>query len=64
MKRFLAAIQFLTIIPLPGGVVVLTNALNQILEINAEDLIPGVQGVCGVASMLEMADRSRQTLFI
>src|SRR3974390_957975 len=25
-------------IPLPGGVVVLTNALNKIVEINAEDL--------------------------
>ena len=36
----------------------------EVMEINAEDLIPGVQGVCGVASMLEMADRSRQTLFI
>ncbi len=30
-------------IPLPGGVVVLTNALNQILEINAEDLYAVVQ---------------------
>ena len=36
----------------------------QVMEIKEEDLIPGVQGVCGVASMLEMADRSKQTLFI
>ena len=35
-----------------------------VMEIDAEDLIPGVEGVCGVASMLEMADRSKQTLFI
>ena len=36
----------------------------EVMEIKAEDLIPGVEGVCGVASMLEMADRSKQTLFI
>jgi peroxiredoxin family protein len=36
----------------------------EVMEIDAEDLIPGIEGVCGVASMLEMADRSKQTLFI
>jgi peroxiredoxin family protein len=36
----------------------------ELMEIRAEDLIDGVEGVCGVASMLEMADRSKQTLFI
>jgi len=36
----------------------------QVMEIKAEDLIPGVQSTCGVAAMLEMSDRSKQTLFI
>jgi peroxiredoxin family protein len=36
----------------------------EVMEISKEDLIDEVQGVCGVASMLEMSDRSRQTLFI
>jgi peroxiredoxin family protein len=36
----------------------------EVMEIKAEDLIPGVQPTCGVAAMLEMSDRSKQTLFI
>jgi peroxiredoxin family protein len=36
----------------------------EVMEITREDLIPEVQGACGVASMLEMSDRSKQTLFI
>ncbi len=36
----------------------------EIMEIKAEDLIEGVQNSCGVAAMLEMSDRSKQTLFI
>jgi peroxiredoxin family protein len=36
----------------------------EVMEIKAEDLIDGVQPSCGVAAMLEMSDRSRQTLFI
>jgi peroxiredoxin family protein len=36
----------------------------EVMEITMEDLIPEVQGACGVASMLEMSDRSKQTLFI
>jgi peroxiredoxin family protein len=36
----------------------------ELMEIRVEDLIDGVEGVCGVATMLEMADRSKQTLFI
>jgi peroxiredoxin family protein len=36
----------------------------EVMEIKAEDLIPGVEESCGVATMLERADRSRQTLFI
>ena len=35
-----------------------------VMEIKAEDLIDGVQTSCGVAAMLEMSDRSKQTLFI
>ena len=36
----------------------------EVMEIKTEDLIPGVEAVCGVATMLEGADRSKQTLFI
>jgi len=36
----------------------------EVMEIKREDLIDGVEGTCGVASMLEMADRSKQTIFI
>jgi peroxiredoxin family protein len=36
----------------------------EIMEIKAEDLVEGVQNSCGVAAMLEMSDRSKQTLFI
>jgi peroxiredoxin family protein len=36
----------------------------EVMEIKAEDLIPGVEESCGVATMLERADRSKQTLFI
>jgi peroxiredoxin family protein len=36
----------------------------EVMEIKREDLIDGVQESCGVAAMLEMADRSKQTLFI
>lgn len=35
-----------------------------VLEIKAADLIEGVQPACGVAAMLEMSDRSKQTLFV
>jgi len=36
----------------------------EVMEIKAENLIAGVEPSCGVAAMLEMSDRSRQTLFI
>ncbi len=36
----------------------------EVMEIKREDLIDGVEGSCGVAAMLEMSDRSKQTLFI
>jgi len=36
----------------------------EIMEIRKEDLIDEVQPVCGVATMLEMAYRSKATLFI
>ena len=36
----------------------------EVMEIRTEDLIDAVQPTCGVASMLEMSDRSKQTLFI
>jgi peroxiredoxin family protein len=36
----------------------------QVMEIKREDLIDGVEETCGVAAMLEMSDRSKQTLFI
>jgi peroxiredoxin family protein len=36
----------------------------EVMEIKREDLIDGVQESCGVAAMLEMSDRSKQTLFI
>jgi peroxiredoxin family protein len=36
----------------------------EVMEIRQEDLIDGVQGPCGVATMLEISDRSKQTLFI
>jgi peroxiredoxin family protein len=36
----------------------------EVMEISPEDLIDGVEPPCGVASMLEIADRSKQTLFI
>ncbi len=36
----------------------------EVMEIRADDLIDGVEKSCGVANMLEMSDRSRQTLFI
>lgn len=35
-----------------------------VMEIKAEDFVDGVQASCGVAAMLEMSDRSKQTLFI
>jgi peroxiredoxin family protein len=35
-----------------------------VMEIKPEDLIDGIQPACGVAAMLEMSDRSQQTLFI
>ena len=35
-----------------------------VMEISREDLIDEVAEPCGVATMLEMSDRSRQTLFI
>jgi peroxiredoxin family protein len=35
-----------------------------VMEIDREDLIEGVEQSCGVAAMLEMSDRSKQTLFI
>ena len=35
-----------------------------LMEIRAEDLIEGVEESCGVATMLERADHSKQTLFI
>jgi len=36
----------------------------EVMEIKREDLIDGVEDPCGVATMLERADRSKQTLFI
>jgi peroxiredoxin family protein len=36
----------------------------EVMEINKEDLIDGVGEPCGVATMLELSDRSKQTLFI
>ena len=36
----------------------------QVMEITKEDLIPEAKEAVGVAAMLEMSDRSRQTLFI
>jgi peroxiredoxin family protein len=36
----------------------------EVMEVKREDMIGDVQQSCGVAAMLEMADRSRQTLFI
>ena len=36
----------------------------EVMEIKREDLIDGVEEACGVATMLERADRSKQTLFI
>lgn len=36
----------------------------EVMEIKASDFIPEVQPSCGVAAMLEMSDRSKQTLFI
>ena len=36
----------------------------EVMEISREDLIDGVQEPCGVAAMLEISDRSKQTLFI
>jgi peroxiredoxin family protein len=36
----------------------------EVMEIKREDMIDEVSDSCGVAAMLEMADRSRQTLFI
>ena len=36
----------------------------EVMEIKREDLIDGVEDLCGVASMLAMSDRSKQTLFI
>ncbi len=35
-----------------------------VMEIRKEDLIPGIEESAGVATMLEHADRSKQTLFI
>ncbi len=36
----------------------------EVMEINREDLIDGVEESCGVAAMLEMSNHSKQTLFI
>lgn len=36
----------------------------RVMEISKDDLIDGVAEPCGVATMLEMSDRSHQTLFI
>ena len=36
----------------------------EVMEISPDDLIEGVETACGVAAMLEMSNRSRQTLFI
>ena len=36
----------------------------EVMEIKREDLIDGVEDLCGVASMLAISDRSKQTLFI
>jgi peroxiredoxin family protein len=36
----------------------------EVMEIKREDLIEGVTEPCGVATMLEISDRSKQTLFI
>jgi peroxiredoxin family protein len=36
----------------------------EVMEISRDSLIDGVQEPCGVAAMLEMSDRSKQTLFI
>ncbi len=36
----------------------------EVMEIKAEDFIDGVEPSCGVAAMLEMSYRSKQTLFI
>jgi peroxiredoxin family protein len=36
----------------------------EVMEISPQALIEGVQPSCGVAAMLEMSDRSSQTLFI
>ena len=36
----------------------------EVMEIRREDLIDEVSETCGVAAMLEMSDRSKQTLFI
>jgi peroxiredoxin family protein len=36
----------------------------EVMEIKAEDFIDSVEPSCGVAAMLEMSDRSKQTLFI
>jgi len=36
----------------------------EVMEIPADSLIDGVTEPCGVATMLEISDRSRQTLFI
>ena len=36
----------------------------EVMEIPRESLIDGIAEPCGVAAMLEMSDRSRQTLFI
>ncbi|MDD5190008.1 MAG: DsrE/DsrF/DrsH-like family protein [Dehalococcoidales bacterium] len=36
----------------------------EVMEIKHEDLIDGVEETCGVATMLERADHSKQTLFI
>jgi peroxiredoxin family protein len=36
----------------------------EVMEISREDLIDEVGETCGVASMMQMSDRSKQTLFI
>ncbi len=36
----------------------------EVMEISRADLIDEVSEICGVAAMLEMSDRSKQTLFI
>jgi peroxiredoxin family protein len=36
----------------------------EVMEISRDSLIDGVEEPCGVAAMLEISDRSRQTLFI